>query len=129
MLHESPPQQQHSCLSDLVAPFVAAPSFFIEHESPQQHSCLSDFVAPFDAAPSFFIEHESPRQHSCLSDLVAPFVSAPSFFIEHESLQQHDDMQQHDSDFLLGSVCVAVCANATLAIAMESPSTRPKQNL
>src|ERR1043166_9744741 len=35
MLHESPPQQQHSCLSDAVAPFFIAPSF-IPHESPQQ---------------------------------------------------------------------------------------------
>jgi hypothetical protein len=100
MLHESPPQQQHSCWSDFMSPLVVAPSFFIEHESPQQHSCLSDFVAPLDVTPSFFIEHESP--------------------------QQHDDMQQHDSDLLLGSVCVAVCANATPAIARESPSKMPE---
>src|SRR6266581_1986412 len=35
MLQESPPQQQHSCLSEAVAPFFIAPSF-IERESPQQ---------------------------------------------------------------------------------------------
>src|ERR1044072_7865409 len=97
MSHESPPQQ-HSCLSDAVAPALDAPSFFMSHESPQ-HSCLSDAVAPTLDAPSFFLWHESPQQLSCVC--VAAVFMLGQLFILHESpLQQPVSIAQQDSAFL-----------------------------
>src|SRR5207247_6533664 len=79
MLHESP-QQQHSCLSDFMAPSFMAPSFIIGHESPLQHDSLAQHESVFLLVSFVFCANAKPL-NATPSPTARPRTKPLMFFI------------------------------------------------